>query len=182
QDQPVTLPDDDDCVAVLPSGSGSRLTVELGNQLPDEGTMRVTVRASRSDSQDDRLASLQLLFGWQATNEGRALLRVSQDDTLVTAGPDQPQLIQWDVELGEIYPRNSVRKTSPMGAMPSPSEYIRLANSSASPAEIQIDSVQVAAPVFDRWPPESHRRIFGEREHSADEPAEAREIIAAFMT
>jgi hypothetical protein len=181
QGQPSTLPDDYDCVAILPHGSGSRLIVELGNQLPDEGTMRVTVRASRADSKNDYIPSLQLLFGWQASNEGRALLRVSHDDTPVTHGPDHPQLVQWDVELGEIYPRNSVRKTSPMGATPSPSEYIRLVNSSASPAEIQIDFVQVAAPVFDQWPPESHRRIFGER-HGSDEPTEAREIIATFMT
>ncbi|TVP94374.1 MAG: DUF1592 domain-containing protein [Planctomycetaceae bacterium] len=182
QDQPVALPDDYDCVAILPSGLGSRLIVELGNQLPDEGTMRVTVRAARPDRKDDHFPSLQLLFGWQASNEGRALLRVSPDDTPVTHGPDQPQLIQWDVELGEIYPRNSVRKTSPMGATPSPSEYVRLVNSSASQSEIQIDFIQVAAPVFDQWPPESHRRIFGERPHGTDEPSEAREIIAAFMT
>jgi len=182
EDQPAALPDDYDCVAMLPSGPGSRLIIELGNQLPDEGTMRVTVRASRPDRKDDQFPSLQLLFGWQASNEGRALLRVSQDDTPVTHGPDQPQLIQWDVELGEIYPRNSVRKTSPMGATPSPSEYVRLVNSSASQSEIRIDFVQVAAPVFDQWPPESHRRIFGERPHGSDEPSEAREIIAAFMT
>lgn len=181
-DQPVAPPEDNDCVAILPDGAGSRLIFELGNQLPDEGTMRVTVQASRPEGDDDRFPSLQLLFGWQASNEGRALLRVSRNDTPVTRGPDQPQRIRWDVELGEIYPRNSVRKTSPMGVTPSPSEYVRLVNSSASPSEIQIDFVQVAAPVFDTWPPESHRRIFGERPRGPDEPAEAREIIADFMT
>ena len=182
EEQPVAMPDDYDCVAILPSGRGSRLIVELGNQLPDQGTMRVTVRASRPDRKSDHFPSLQLLFGWQASNEGRALLRVSQDDTPVTQGPDQPQSIQWDVELGEIYPRNSVRKTSPMGSMPSPSEYVRLVNSSASQSEIQIDFVQVAAPVFDQWPPESHRRIFGRHPRGTDEPSEAREVIADFMT
>ncbi len=181
-DQPVVPPQENDCVAILPNGLSSRLIIELGNQLPDQGTMRVMVQASRPDTTGDRFPSLQLMFGWQASNEGRALLRVSQDDTPVTQGPDQPQWIQWDVELSEIYPRNSVRKTSPMGVTPSPSEYIRLVNSSASPSDIRIDFVQVAAPVFDRWPPESHRRIFGERPRGTDEPAEAREIIAEFMT
>jgi mono/diheme cytochrome c family protein len=181
EDQPKALPDSYDCVAVLPHGTGSRLIVELGNELPDEGTMRVTVRASRVDPASDYIPSLQLLFGWQASNEGRALLRAS-DDTPVTAGADQPQIIQWDVELGEIYPRNSVRKTWPMGSTPSPSEYIRLVNSSASPSEIQIDFVQVAAPVYDQWPPESHRRIFGDGGSRSDELAEARETISAFMT
>ena len=69
-----------------------------------------------------------------------------------------------------------------MGAMPSPSEYIRLANSSASTDEIQIDFVQVAAPVYDQWPPESHRRIFFESEHADDELAYAEEIVTAFMS
>jgi len=58
QDQPVAFPDDYDCVAILPDGRGSRLIVELGNQLPDEGTMRVTVRASRVNTNDDYFPSL----------------------------------------------------------------------------------------------------------------------------
>ena len=181
KDQPVAFPDNYECVAILPNGPRPRLIVELGNQLPDKGTMRVTVRASRVNTEGGRFPSLQLLFGWQASNEGRALLRVSKEDIPVTAGPDQPQIIQWDVPLGEIYPRNSVRKTSSMGAMPSPSEYIRLVNSSASQSAIQIDFVQVAAPVFDQWPPESHRRIFGHSGNAHDEGAYARETITAFM-
>ncbi|KAA5539231.1 DUF1592 domain-containing protein [Roseiconus nitratireducens] len=181
QDQPAAFPDEFDCVAVLPSGRGPRLICELGNQLPDQGTMRVTVRASRVNTQADRFPSLQLMFGWQASNEGRALLRVSSEDTPVTATPERPQIIQWDVPLGEIYPRNSVRKTSKMGAMPSPSEYIRLVNSSASPSQLQIDYVHVAAPVYDQWPPESHRRIFGEADEASDELTRAREVVAHFM-
>jgi len=180
--QPPAFPKDYDCVAILPHGNRPRLIVELGNQLPDEGTMRVTARVSRVRTKEDYFPSLQLLFGWQASNEGRALLRVSDADTPVTADPDQPQIIQWDVPLGEIYPRNSVRKTSPMGSTPSPSEYIRLVNSSASASEVQIDYVQVAAPVYDQWPPESHRRIFSESEHATDEPTYARETITQFMT
>lgn len=181
KDQAVDFPDDTNCVAILPNGRGARLIVELGNQLPDEGTMRVTARASRYTPDDNRLPSLQLLFGWQASNEGRALLQVSDEDTPITSGPDNPQLVQWDVPLGEIYPRNSVRKTSPMGATPSPSEYIRLFNSSASASEMQIDFVQVAAPVYDQWPPESHRNIFFESAHSSDEGVYAKETISAFM-
>jgi mono/diheme cytochrome c family protein len=176
------MPGSSDCVAILPATSQHRLIIELGNQLPDEGTMRVTVRAARATLASENIPSMQLLFGFQASNEGRALLRVSDQDTPVTARPDEPQLIEWDVPLGEIYPRNSVRKTSPMGAIPSPSEYIRLANSSASPADIQVDYVQVAAPVYDTWPPPSHQRIFFASEHSGDEQAYARDILSRFMT
>ena len=125
---------------------------------------------------------MQLEFGWRASNEGRAILRVSTEDIPIKASPDDPDIYQWDVPLGEIYPRNQVRKTSPMGAMPSPSEYIRLVNSSAVKGDIQLDYVDVAAPVYEQWPPQSHRRIFIESENQENEPAYAREVLTAFMS
>lgn len=166
-------------LAILPAGKW--LNIELGNHLPDEGTLRVRVRASRGSMQSDHPPSLQLQFGWQASNEGRALLRVGQADHPITAQSDSPQFYTWDVPLGEIYPRNSVRKSSPMGAMPNPSEYIRLVNSSASVGDIQIDYVEVQSPVYDQWPPASHRRIFSTTENADDEVASAREILSTFM-
>ncbi len=184
------LPDGVEHVAILPAGNW--LNIELGNQLPDEGTLRVRVRASRTSSESGRTPSLQLDFGWQASNEGRALLRVSQADALIQAAPGRPEFYQWDIPLGEIYPRNSVRSTWPMGATPSPSEYIRLVNSSASPDEILIDYVQVLAPVYDQWPPASHRNIFpievetaqrdaSDKENSTGRLQHARQIISGFM-
>lgn len=179
-DQPVAIPTTTNHVAILPAGHW--LNIELGNQLPDEGMLRVRVRACRTKVVSQRTPSLQLHFGWQASNEGRALLCVSQQDTSITAVPGAPEFYQWDVPLGEIYPRNSVRTTSPMGALPSPSEYIRLVNSSASPDEILIDYVEVQAPVFDQWPTPSHRRIFHASKSSEDESKYAREIISRFMS
>lgn len=175
----VAIPTSIDHVAILPAGQW--LTIELGNQLPDEGTLRVRARASRTKEVNGRLPSLQLHFGWQASNEGRAMQRVSLEDTLITAPAGTPQFYQWDVPLGEIYPRNSVRKTSPMGALPSPSEYIRLVNSSASSDDILIDYVEVESPVFDHWPPLSHQRIFVESKNQSDELQYAREILSRFM-
>lgn len=177
-------------VAILPAGNW--LNIELGNQLPDEGNLRVRVRASQTSMTSGRMPSLQLDFGWQASNEGRALLRVSQDDVLITAEPGQPEFYQWDIPLGEIYPRNSVRNSWPMGATPSPSEYIRLVNCSASQDEILVDYVQVMAPVYDHWPPLSHQNIFPVLAEAADqEPHDgqdsvqgsdyARQIISRFM-
>lgn len=166
-------------VAVIPAGKW--LNIELGNKLPDEGTLRVRVRAWRADKDSVAPPSLQLHFGWQASNEGRALMRVSQHDHPITAVNGATEFYQWDIPLGEIYPRNSVRKSSPMGVTPSPSEYIRLVNSSASPGDIEIDYVEVQAPVYDQWPPASHRRIFFESENSPNEVAYAREVIAKFM-
>jgi Protein of unknown function (DUF1592)/Protein of unknown function (DUF1588)/Protein of unknown function (DUF1585)/Protein of unknown function (DUF1595)/Protein of unknown function (DUF1587)/Planctomycete cytochrome C len=182
--QPIAKPQSLDYRAVIPAGQW--MNFELGDQLPDEGTLRVKVHASRTNPNSPQLPSLQLHFGWQASNEGRALLRVSQDDTVIANSVDSPTTYTWDVPLGEIYPRNSVRGESPMGALPSPSEYIRLTNSSASPESISIHYVEVQAPVSDQWPTPSHERIFGKNDSAdsaaSDEMAEARTVIAQFMT
>ena len=180
-ESPRKMPTPLEHVAILPRGNNKRFTVELGNRIPDEGIMRVRVRASRANAEDDGIPSLQLLFGWQASNEGRAVLPVPDGERAITAGPENPEFYQWDVPLGEIYPRNSVRKTSRMGAMPNPSEYIRLANNSVSQGPIQIDYVEVAAPVYDEWPLASHKRIFLDSDNQSDEQEYAREVLNAFM-
>lgn len=167
-----------DVVAILPR-SRQTLTVELGNQVPDDGILRVRVRAARVDA-DRPPPSLELLFGWQASNEGRALLPVGEAQ-LVEAAADAPRFYQWDVPLGDVYPRNSVRKTARMGGLPSPSEYIRFRNASAHASPLQIDYVEVATPVNETWPPVSHRRIFSASENAGDESAYAREILQTFM-
>jgi hypothetical protein len=176
------MPASFDHVAIIPRGRNQKLTIELGNQVPDAGIMRVRVRASRTSGDDTRIPSMQLEFGWQASNEGRSVIRVSPEDMPVKASQDAAEVYEWDVPLGEIYPRNSVRKTSKMGAMPSPSEYIRLVNSSISQGDIQIDYVEVAAPVYDQWPPQSYNRIFVHSEHRQNEAVYAREVLTAFMS
>ena len=143
--------------------------------------MRVRVRASRANADDASIPSLRLLFGWQASNEGRAVMPVPDAERAITANSDRPEFYQWDVPLGEIYPRNSVRNTSPMGAMPNPSEYIRLVNSSVSQGPIRIDYVEVAAPVYNEWPPASHRRIFIDSDNQSNDQEYARKVLAAFM-
>lgn len=182
QDTPPEFPDSFDTVAVIPPGRNQHLIVELGDQIPDEGVMRVRVRASRTSDGGSRIPSLRLEFGWRASNEGRAEINVSRVDTPVEAGPDAPQIYQWDVALGDIYPRNSVRGKSKMGDLPSPSEYIRLSNASVSQGDIQIDYVAVSTPVYDQWPPESHRKIFVDRSDGLDEADYVRECLTAFMS
>ena len=173
------FPSDVADIAIVPRGQG--LIIELGDQIPSEGMMRVRVRASRGPSAGEQIPSLQLQFGWRASNEGRALLRVSAKDTEITAGPEQPGVYEWEVPLGEIYPRNSVRNVTKMGAMPSPSEYIRFYNSSVSQGDIQIDHVQVSTPVYDAWPPPSHLNILFERDDRDDEISYVRQVVSAFM-
>jgi mono/diheme cytochrome c family protein len=181
-DAPVKMPASFDHVAVIPKGRSQELTIELGDRLPDEGILRVRVRASRASEKDTRAPSLQLEFGWQASNEGRANIRVSTLDIPIQASPESPEVYQWDIPLGEIYPRNSQRGVSKMGGIPSPSEYVRLVNSSVSQGDIRIDYVEVAAPVFDRWPPQSHERIFVDSENRENESVYALEVLTAFMS
>ncbi len=166
-------------VAILPAGQ--TITIELGDQLPDNGPLRVRVLASRVDSTKENSPSLKLYFGWQASNEGRALLPVSKLDLEIDAPNETPQYYEWVFELGEIYPRNSVRGDSPMGAMPSPSEYIRLSNSSATSNDIQIDYVEVQTLAFDQWPPRSHQNIFPSRFENEFELDYATRVISRFM-
>lgn len=178
------LPDTFDHVAVIPHGHNQNLTIELGDQIPDEGIMRVRIRASRASTDEEHIPSLRLEFGFQASNEGQAVVRVSDVDTPITANSGDPQVYQWDVPLGEIYPRNAFRTLSKMGDLPSPSEYIRLVNSSSPEGghgDIQIDYVEVTAPVYDQWPPQSHTNIFIDSEHKNDQTVYAREILTTFM-
>ncbi len=179
------FPESFDHVAIIPSGGNQEITVELGDTIPDEGMMRVRIRASKEATEETRIPSLQLEFGFQASNEGRAEIRVSTADTPITATADAPQIYEWDVPLGEIYPRNAFRGESKMGDLPSPSEYIRFINSSVPQGghgAIQIDYVQVLAPYFAEWPPQSHRQIFFDSEHRHDEPVYANEVLTRFMT
>lgn len=178
-EDPPDIPAISDYVAVIPPRQ--KLIVELGDRIPAEGTLRVRVRAARTSVDDDPIPSMQLEFGWQASNDSHASVRISDRDIPVDAAPDNPQFYQWDVPLGEIYPRNLVRNVSKLGDLPSPSEYVRLVNSSVSRGDIQIDYVEVTAPIYDHWPPASHDRIFIDHADTADESEYAAQILKRFM-
>lgn len=167
-------------VAVIPPRQ--KLIVELGDTIPETGTLRVRVRASRTSTASRHVPSLQLEFGWQASNDSQASVRISPQDLVIAAPPEQPRTYQWDVPLSQIYPRNSVRHISKLGDLPSPSEYVKLVSSSVSQGDIQIDHVEIAAPVYQQWPPESHTRIFLNSKNKADESDYAREVLLNFMS
>lgn len=175
------MPDTFDTVAILPKGNNQRLVIELGDQLPDEGVLRIKIRASQVSTDLAQTPSLRVDFGWRASNEGRAIVRVFEQDTPVTATPGDPEIYQFDIPLGEIYPRNSLRNVRKLGDYPSPSEYIQLVNSSISQGPIQIEYVEVAGPVFDQWPTAAHRQIFFDSPNETIEPVYAREVLTAFM-
>ncbi len=169
-----------DHVAIIPPRQ--KLIIELGDRIPEKGTLRVRVRAGHVSANANHIPSLQLEFGWQASNDSAAAVTISQVDLLVDAPADRPQFYQWDIPLSEIYPRNTVRKISKMGDLPSPSELIKLVNSSVSQGDIQVDYVEVTAPIYEQWPPASHNRIFIESDNRDDESTYAREVLSRFMT
>jgi mono/diheme cytochrome c family protein len=177
--QPVELPAAAEVVAVIPRGRW--LVVELGDQVPDDGTLRVRVRASRATADDGPAPALQLVFGWQASNDSQASVRIGGQDLVVDAAPGAPRDYRWDVPLSQIYPRNLVRKVNKLGDLPSPSELIKLVNASVSGGDIHVEAVEVTAPVYDQWPPASHTRIFFDVAAATNESERARAVIAAFM-
>ena len=109
------VPEPSEYIAVLPAGQ--RLVVELGNRLPDEGTLRVRVRASRVSTEPNLVPSSRSgirLAG--ETTDSKASFRISSRDLVIDASPGKPMFYQWDIPLSEIYPRNPVRKTEELGA------------------------------------------------------------------
>lgn len=166
-------------VAVIPRGRA--LIVELGDRIPDDGLLRVRVRASRAAVDDGSAPSLELVFGWQASNDSQASVRTGEQDLVVDAAPGAPRDYQWDVPLSQIYPRNSVRKVNKLGDLPSPSEFLKLQNAALSGGDIHVEWVEVTAPAYDQWPPASHTRIFCHELDPAHESGRVQEILAAFM-
>jgi mono/diheme cytochrome c family protein len=173
-------PENPQHVAIIPANG--RFVVELGNRVPDTGMLRIRIRASRTSVAEDGVPSLRLEFGWQASNNSSASVRVSDRDIAINAPPGKPQFYEWDIPLSEIYPRNPLRATAEMGKTPSPSEYLRLQNSSLSQGDIQIDFIEITAPVYDQWPPKSHTGIFVDSANKANETEYAREVLEQFMS
>ena len=117
--------------AVVQPGSREGLVVELDDSLPDQGTLRIRIRASRAEGVVDRVPTMQLSFGFRSTDQGASVKRVSQQDVKIEARYGEPEIYQWDIPLDEIEFRNPYRGIAEPGGsdLPSSSEYIRLTNS-----------------------------------------------------
>ena len=176
--------------AVVQPGNRDGLVVELDDSLPDQGTLRIRIRASRADGVTQRVPTLQLSFGFRSTDQGASSQGVSRQDVRIEASFGQPEIYQWDIPLDEIKSRNPFRgKAEPGGSvLPSSSEYLRFTNNTlktddldAESSAVLIEHIEIAAPVYDQWPPQSHRNVFIESENLDDETTYAREVITAFM-
>ena len=165
-------------VVVIPAGK--KYIFDVGDGLPDSGTMRVRIRASRVNSDSKHLPTLRLFFGNQASNDSRVLVRASDHDITVHAPADKPEFYYWDVRLSEIA-RNAYRHINKLGQLPNPAEFLSFQNCSSSPVDVQIDYLEITAPVHEEWPPKSHTQIFFESNHKNDEEKYAREVLTKFM-
>ena len=158
---------------------------DLGDTLPDTGTLRIRALASRISIEERSLPALRLEFGFQPSNNSRSTERISSHDVAIQAPPNDPQFYQWDIPLSELR-RNPYRKSSEMGRFPNPTEYLVFQNvtqssSGDSVASIQIDYLEITTPAYEQWPLKSHARIFIDSEHKANEEANARDVLGNFM-
>ena len=166
-------------IAVVPVNQS--LIIDLGDHLPETGTLRMRMRASADSEREQSVASLRVLFGHQASNNSAANERVGEADIQITTTGSDLRFYDLDIPLSEVI-RNPFRGIQELGQTPNPAEYVMLQNTSDSPATIQIDYIEITAPYFDTWPPETHRRIFVESNDRDDETAYAREVLSKFMT
>lgn len=178
-----TVPPLSSQVVIVPAQQ--EVKFDLGDYLPDTGDLRVRVRASRTTTEGESFPSLRLFFGFQASNNSEGIRRIGVKDTPIKAAPGDPQFYEWTIPLGET-PRNLFRGIQKMGQIPNPTEFLEFQNihqddSKQSTSGIQIDYVEVTAPVYAQWPPESHSRIFIDSRNKGKESKYAREVLASFM-
>ena len=180
---PPKTPPESSKVAIVPAQQ--EIKFDLGDWLPDTGDLRVRIRASRTSSADDSYPSLRLFFGFQASNNSEGIRRIGNRDMPIKAPPGEPKFYEWTIPLGET-PRNLFRGIKKMGEIPNPTEFLEFQNihqdtSKGSTAAVQIDYVEVIAPVYKKWPPDSHSRIFIDSGNENDETRYARDVLGAFM-
>jgi hypothetical protein len=169
-------------VLVLPRSSEVKL--DLDRFLPDEGTMRVRIRAGRSSMNPDEHASLRLMFSAHTSNNANFSQVASERDIPVTASADNPQFIEFDIPLADIQ-RNPFRKLS--ATFPRRDEFLHIQNVSNAaggdePLRVLIDYIEISAPFYEQWPPKTHTDIFFASEHKSDEQVYGREVLNRFLT
>jgi mono/diheme cytochrome c family protein len=168
-------------VLVLPRSN--ELKLNLDRFLPDEGTMRVRIRAGRTTMQADEYASLRLIFSAHTSNNANFSQVISERDIAVTASADKPEDIHFDIPLSEIQ-RNPFRKL--LTKFPRRDEFLSIRNVSNAhhrnePLHVLIDYIEISAPHYDQWPPKAHTDIFIESKNKSDEKLYGREVLTGFM-
>ena len=168
-------------VLVLPRSG--ELKLNLDRFLPDEGVMRVRIRAGRSTMNANEYAGLRLIFSAHTSNNANFSQVISEHDIPVTASGDAPEFIHFDIPLGDIQ-RNPFRKLST--PFPRRDEFLHIRNVSNTggreePFNVLIDYIEIQAPFYEQWPPRSHTDIFFRSDNGSDEEIYGREVLTRFL-
>ena len=162
---------------------GKELKFNLDRFLPDEGVMRVRIRAARSNMNPEHFANLRLIFSAHTSNNANFSQVISQRDVPVTAPTKAPEYIDFLIPLGDIQ-RNPFRKLET--TFPRRDEFLHIQNVSngnrgPEPLGVLIDQIEISAPFYASWPPPSHREIFFESVNRDNEANYAAEVLKVFM-
>ncbi len=168
-------------VLVLPQSK--ELKLDLDRFLPDEGIMRVRIRAGRSTMNPDEYASLRLRFSAHTSNNANFSQVVSERDIPVTESGDNPQFIHFDIPLSDIQ-RNPFRKLAT--TFPRRDEFLHIQNVSNTRGKgerlnVLIDHIEISAPFYEQWPPKTHTDIFIPSDNKGDQEVYGREVLNRFL-
>ncbi|MDA1232802.1 MAG: DUF1592 domain-containing protein, partial [Planctomycetota bacterium] len=168
-------------VLVLPKSN--ELKLDLDRFLPDEGIMRVRIRAGRSTMNPDEYASLRLIFSAHTSNDANFTEVISERDIPITAHADNPEFIHFDIPLSDIQ-RNPFRHLAT--TFPRRDEFLHIHNvSNATGGEeslqVLIDHIEIIAPFYEQWPPKTHTDIFIESDNKGNEELYGREVLSRFL-
>lgn len=154
------------------------LKLNLSNKIPDEGILRVRIRAGHTKQKKDEYTSIRLSLSAQTSNNASFKSVISSEDKLVTAPASKPEFIEFFVPLSEI-PRNPLRHTKGNGR--TIEEYFHIQNISNSQAKLYIDHIELTGPYYKTWPPQSHKAIFSHSQNKRNEVKYCQEILKKFM-
>ena len=167
---------------VIPHGAKHK--IDLGNSLPDRGTVKIRFRASRATTEDNSYPSLRLSFGNKSGQNSEIDFVISEEDIAITALPDKPEFYEWLIPMDALH-RNPFLRTKLLGMNPNASEHIFISNVHQGlkheNASVHIDYIEITAPFITEWPPQSHRDIFLDTAKSENEIDNAHKIIENFI-
>ena len=167
-------------VMVLPRNN--ELKWNLDRFLPDEGVMRVSIRAWRSSSNPEEYANLRLGLSAHTSNNANFSNIISERDLPVTGSEENPQFVNFDIQLADIQ-RNPFRKLTT--TFPRRDEFLHIRNVSNAggkdPLKVIIDQIEITAPFYAQWPPNTHKDLFFSSPQKGDDGKYSREVLSQFM-
>ncbi len=168
---------------VLALPASRELKLDLDRFLPDDGVMRVRIRAGRSTMNPKESASLRLIFSAHTSNDANFSQVISEQDVPVTASATESQTIEFDIPLSDIQ-RNPFRKLET--TFPRRDEFLHIqnvsnANGGEQPLQVLIESIEITAPFYESWPPRTHSNIFFASDHRENEDVYGREVLGRFL-